>query len=307
MSSRELKALVQKAKRRPLHRNAILFYNMPDYSELPDREAAELRHERWEWSLEDYNPGYLHRSCASLKIGHDAIPRQTIAWLIADFCGRYNVSYITLCDSITRANEDIHKEGLMWRRESDQRPCFNLHKLSDEGLYRVYTEIPEHYRPPERPKPEPHGPPKERKRSAREKKNIRKRERSAAKLEKVLASLPPVEENFSWVQCDACDKWRRLYDTKEEDVPECWNCADHPNDSITCETPEDEMGDGEQWDGKTRGTKLRISISGGVPMVQVLDEDGNSIVATSNSVSDNEDDNVNDSDLWGSDDDDEEF
>jgi len=299
-SNKELRQLVVKRKRRPMHRNSIIFRNMPDYSHLltKDRESAELRHEQWEWTLEDVNPGFLHRSCASLNLNKDTVPRQTMAWLIADFCDKHNLSHTTLCEYITRANEDVQKEGLMWRRETDQRPCFNLHKLSSQGLYRIYTEIPEHMRPVEKPSLEQRAP-KERTLNSYEKKRLRKKEQKDARVSKLqqkleakyLASLPPpVEENFAWVQCDACDKWRRLMNTKEEDVPEQWECKLHP-DGITCQTAEDAMDDGEQWDGNTKGTKLRINLSGAVPTVRVVDEAGDTVAPDSSSSSSDEEDN----------------
>ena len=301
-SNKELRQLIVKRKRRPMHRNSILFRNMPDYSHLStkNRESAELRHEQWEWTLEDVNPGFLHRSCASLNLNKDKVPRQTMAWLIADFCDKHNLSHTTLCDYITRANEDIHMEGLMWRRDPDQRPCFNLHKLTDQGLYRIYTEIPEHLRPVAKPDQEPRAP-KERTLSSYEKKRLLKKEQKDARVNKMqqkleakyLASLPPpVEENFAWVQCDACDKWRRLMNTKEEDLPEQWECKLHP-DGITCQTAEDAMDDGEQWDGNTKGTKLRINLSGGVPTVRVVDEAGDTVAPDSSSSSSDEEDEEN--------------
>ena len=248
------------------------------------RDNAELAHEMWEWSLEDVHPGYLHRSCASLNLSKDSVPRQTMAWLIADFCDRHNIGITTLCDYITAANEDIHMPGLMWLRDSDQRTCFNLLKLSDLGLYRVYTEIPEHLRPSEKPPLEPKEPKERKERKltiAQKQKAEQKQLLSQQKLQEGAA----VEENFAWVQCDVCDKWRRLINTKEDDVPEQWECKLHPQGNITCDTAEDAMDEGEQWDGKTRGTKLRISICNGTATARVVDGDGNSIAGDNDSSS----------------------
>lgn len=54
-------------------------------------------------------------------------------------------------------------------------------------------------------------------------------------------------EQAVWACCDKCGKWRRLFDTAEEQ-PEKWQCTDHPNE-LTCHDPEDEMDVDEQWDG----------------------------------------------------------
>ena len=55
-------------------------------------------------------------------------------------------------------------------------------------------------------------------------------------------------EQAVWACCDKCGKWRRVFDTAEEDLPEKWQCVDHP-DELTCHDPEDEMDADEQWDG----------------------------------------------------------
>ena len=46
------------------------------------------------------------------------------------------------------------------------------------------------------------------------------------------------------MQCDDCDKWRRLWGVDEADLPELWTCNDHPEallDRLSCGTPEEEM------------------------------------------------------------------
>ena len=48
-------------------------------------------------------------------------------------------------------------------------------------------------------------------------------------------------------------------------------------DNITCETPEEQMDIDEKWDGKTKGTKLMISVKNGVTSAAVLDDAGNPI------------------------------
>ena len=47
------------------------------------------------------------------------------------------------------------------------------------------------------------------------------------------------EENDTWVQCDECDKWRRL-ECKGDEVPDVWCCSMNPNpDFNTCEALEE--------------------------------------------------------------------
>ena len=58
----------------------------------------------------------------------------------------------------------------------------------------------------------------------------------------------------------------------------------HP-DGITCQTAEDAMDEGEQWDGNTKGTKLRINLTGGTATVSMVDEDGKSVSPESDSSS----------------------
>lgn len=58
----------------------------------------------------------------------------------------------------------------------------------------------------------------------------------------------------TWVQCDGCQRWRRLHGVKEEELPESWRCSMHPRaPSLSCATPEDQMEDGEEMqdDGST--------------------------------------------------------
>lgn len=48
-------------------------------------------------------------------------------------------------------------------------------------------------------------------------------------------------QNFSWVQCDACEKWRILIgELSDEDLPDKWYCKDNREDPVnnTCKASE---------------------------------------------------------------------
>jgi len=259
-----MQSTIDKAMRKAAQRrNAIIFKNVPgfDHVERKHRDRALLRHQQWESMFEAVPLGTLHWTCHNLS-DYAKLPRQTCAWLVAKYCTTKNVTLETLSQSITRANADPKQPGLMWRRDTDQRPCVNLHKLDNESLYRVYCSIPDDHRPvvrPELPKAErPPRPPK--------KEKVPKNKRLPQPK-----ALPIIEEQFAWVQCDCCDKWRRLFNTTEDEVPDKWQCSDHP-DELTCDMPEDTMDAEEQWDGKVQGTILKISFGGdGAPSVRVVE------------------------------------
>ena len=178
------------------------------------------------------------------------------------YCTSKNVTLETLSQSITRANANPNQPGLMWRRETVQRPCVNLHKLDNEAMYRVYCSIPDDHRPAVRPEqPKAERPPR-----APKKQKVPKNKRLPQPK-----ALPIIEEQFAWVQCDCCDKWRRLFNTTEDEVPDKWQCSDHP-DELTCDMPEDTMDAEEQWDGKVKANVIKISFGGdGAPSVRVVE------------------------------------
>ena len=90
-------------------------------------------------------------------------------------------------------------------------------------------------------------------------------------------------DNVCWVCCDLCEKWRRI-PGKQADLPDRWACIDHP-DNITCDTPEEEMEVDEKWDGETHGREGELC-------EEASTEEGDS--------------QVDDSELWGEEDDDKE-
>ena len=255
---------IDKAKRKAVQRrNAIIFENVPGFEhvERKHRDKALLQHQQWESMLEAVPLGTLHWTCLNLS-DYSKLPRQTCAWLVAKYCTSKNVTLETLSQSITRANANPNQPGLMWRRETDQRPCVNLHKLDNEAMYRVYCSIPDDHRPAVRPEqPKAERPPR-----APKKEKVPKNKRLPQPK-----ALPIIEEQFAWVQCDCCDKWRRLFNTTEDEVPDKWQCSDHP-DELTCDMPEDTMDAEEQWDGKVKANIIKISFGGdGAPSVRVVE------------------------------------
>ena len=282
-SSAPLQSDIQKAMRKVVQRrNAIVFKNMPSFEHLARgvRDTAKQQHLQWEDDLERVPIGTLHYSCSNVR-DYAVLPRQTCAWLIAKYCNSKNVSIETLTQSITRANGDVKLPGLMWRREEDQRACVNLHKLDSDALYRVYCSIPDDHRPAVRPvQPKEPRPPRPSKAS-------KGKRGHGAGLPKAQAPVV-IEEQFTWVQCDQCEKWRRLFNTTEDELPDTWQCSDHP-DELTCDVAEDTMDAEEQWDGTTKGTILKISFNGSEPSVQVVPPESQS-TGPADSDSDDDDD-----------------
>ena len=48
-------------------------------------------------------------------------------------------------------------------------------------------------------------------------------------------------QNFTWVQCELCEKWRVLiHEVSEENIPDEWNCAMNTTDEVNnnCEASE---------------------------------------------------------------------
>ena len=268
-SQTPMQSTIDKAMRKAaIRRNGIIFKNIPSHDHISRkvREKALEQHHQWEESLTSVPITTLHFTCNNLQ-DYAKLPRQTCAWLIAKYCNDKNVTMDTLSQSITKSNGNIKNTGLMWRRDTDERPCVNLHALDSETMYRVYCSIPDDHRPAAKPLfPKEERPPREPKAS--------KKRSQPGGLPKAQAPVV-VEEQFTWVQCDKCEKWRRLFNTTEEELPEQWLCTDHP-DEITCDVAEDTMDAEEQWDGKTKGTILKISFSNGNASVRVVDAESQS-------------------------------
>lgn len=228
---------VDKAQKRD-----IIFSNVPSFAHLPERSRAKARqlHHAWEADLAAQPLVVLHRSLAR---EFKELPRQTVCWLIAHYCTKMHVSYDTLKYSIVRSNGDLNTPGLVITRQFDGVEIFNLHKLNDDTLWRVYCEIPEEHRPR---RPPPSSPKR------------RKQEQTGLPV----AQHTNLEELVVWACCDKCDKWRRLFNTAQEDVSQPWFCSMHP-DELTCEDPEEQMDNEEKWSGLTDGYKCDIAADHG--------------------------------------------
>nr|5SVI_A Chain A, MORC family CW-type zinc finger protein 3 [Homo sapiens]5SVI_B Chain B, MORC family CW-type zinc finger protein 3 [Homo sapiens] len=49
----------------------------------------------------------------------------------------------------------------------------------------------------------------------------------------------PLGSDQTWVQCDACLKWRKLPDGMDQ-LPEKWYCSNNPDPQFrNCEVPEE--------------------------------------------------------------------
>lgn len=232
-----------------LRRNAIVFNNFPSFQlcKPQDRPDAAKAYRIHDDIIRGMPAGVLHRQIAGVQEG-SPLPRHATTILVEAYCNRSNVSIDTLKESITRCNGVVGLPGLFSRRQTDDKEVVNLCKLDDETLYRLYCTIPETHRPicaHKLPIEETRGrPPKKQK-------------------AKALGKLAPeVIEAFVWVCCDKCEKWRRLFNTTESEVPQSWQCIDHP-DEINCETSEDAMDEDEKWDGEVRGTTFRVSFRDG--------------------------------------------
>jgi hypothetical protein len=227
--------------------NDIVFNSMPTFEHVDFRlrHRAQEQHTMWINELKNQPVSVLHYSLTGKLT---KMPRQTVCYLIEDYCLKTHVSHETLNMSITQAGGDISVAGLVSSRRSDNAAVYNLHTLGDDALWRVYCSIPDQHRPAERPKPLPRAPrPPKVKRGG----NMRARAAAAA----AAAGPVTVEEDIVWACCDKCDRWRRVPDVAtEEDLPSPWFCTMHPG-CITCDTPEEQMDADEKWSGDTNGVK----------------------------------------------------
>ena len=68
---------------------------------------------------------------------------------------------------------------------------------------------------------------------------------SATEAAVCVAKYMEGTEEFSWVQCDDCEKWRRLPKGYAVDEGAPWTCSMHPTPGEGCEEPADEMDEKE--------------------------------------------------------------
>jgi hypothetical protein len=229
----------------------IEFDNVPDLSHVgagARRATALKQYRQWEDQLAKTPMSTLHYQLTG-KFPY-GLHRETVAFVTAKYCTKNTVSFESLMTSVQEAGGQPNIKGLVTTRRSDLKPVVNLLALPDNVLWGVYCSIPDHHRQAEKP-PKPPRSPRPSDLKARCTIGKKKKPRFAPKAIH-LAEATPVEEMFVWVCCDACSKWRRLFNTTEDEVPDKWHCSSHPDD-LRCDDPEDEMEDGEKWDGEMRG------------------------------------------------------
>ena len=275
----------------------ILFKNMPDFTHIKpaDRKRCEQQHLQFEELLAGTPVDTLHSSLTG-KANPHGFPRQTVVFLITNYCGKRHVAHETLVQHITNANGDVGKEGLITPRPSDNKAVFNLHKLDDTTLWRVYCSLPEDERPAKRPAAAPREP--------RPVKKSKGGKKPAIKGPMAALQQPVViEEDVVWACCDGCDKWRRVPGVADaSELPSPWYCKMHP-DGITCDTCEEEMDADEKWGGDTHGVKYEQ------PEAEETDADSSAAggEASAQASDDSEEEDVAVDNLFGSDDDDDSF
>jgi hypothetical protein len=228
-----------------MQRNVARFNNVPDVSSFSQstRKRVLEQHNQWCDLLSGQPRETLHRSCYVSKDG--AIPRQTAAWLVEEYCKRQKVEYQTVFDCITASNGDLEDPKLITNDEPGN-VHINLLALDNPTLWRVYQQVPVHQRqahpPAERPPqaPRPMGRP-------------RKQPPQRTMLEpppeppQPLEPPPIVEVEVFWACCDKCSKWRRVPTEPEGDYWECSAIL------LSCDQPEDGMDDDEKWTGEVKG------------------------------------------------------
>jgi len=210
----------------------LAFDNVPSFSHLPneaDRRVALEQHKDFERHLHEQHPGILHEAVS----GPNPL-RQQLAFLITLYCTKHSISYETLKQSVIDSNADPNLEGLFKRDNHGDtgKITVNLHALDTNSLRRVYLQIPQAFR---KPKPL---------------QNTWKEESTKSDdLNKPVKYIMKKKRNkkikFTWICCDSCSKWRRLYNHDNRiPLPDVWTCTMHPL-NITCDEPADEMLVGE--------------------------------------------------------------
>jgi hypothetical protein len=238
---------------RPVPVDKIAFDNVPDLSHLPAgaiRKNALKQHRQWEDQLSDTPMATLHYQLSGKFT--NGLHRQTLAYVTAKYCTKNIVSFESLMTSVEDAGGLTSTSGLVTTRREDLKPVVNLLALPNNVLWEVYCSIPDHRRQAEKPPRPPRSP---RPSDLKVRRTIGKKKKRFVPKAIHLASATPIEETFVWVCCDACAKWRRLFNTTENVIPETWQCSDHPSD-VRCIDPEEEMEDGEKWDGELRGALM---------------------------------------------------
>lgn len=228
---------IRKKRKRPAETRACVdqsnlarIHNVPDFTHLSTslRRRALEQHEQWEALLADTPRHDLHRSICVRKDG--SIPRETTCWLIKEYCSHQKVYHDTLLECITKANGNVNDPKLTTKNGLGVS-YVNLFSLDNATLWRVYQQIPVHQRETKAPVPVDGG--------------------LAGSIHATpLPAAPPVEdEEVFWACCDACSKWRRVL---AEPSGDHWECSAI---LLSCDEPEEEMEEGERWEGEVKGSQ----------------------------------------------------
>ena len=100
----------------------ILFKNMPDVTHIKpaDRKRCEQQHLQFEGLLAGMPVDTLHSSLTG-KANPHGFPRQTVVFLITNYCGKRHVAHETLVQHITNANGDVGVMNLKSSRATRPR------------------------------------------------------------------------------------------------------------------------------------------------------------------------------------------
>ncbi len=244
-----LEGAIKKTEHKLVHRYYdIHFDNVPCFNHVERKHRATClrRHREFEAEMERQPEGTLH---FALTGRHKETPRQHLSFLIAKYCITHHVSYSDFFQSLQQQGGEsvLSTPNLIKQPENrEDRAVVNLLALPDQTLWNMYVAVPETFRPAERPKPEPREVP------------VRKRKRGGRDAGKITiqrnasGELAATVEQVTWACCDNCGKWRRLFNTSNDELPASWVCSMHP-DELTCDVPEDKMDDDEAWDNEVHG------------------------------------------------------
>lgn len=231
--------------------------NEPDLSHVKrqDRERAMLCFRMQESVQQDTPEAVLHYTLTGRV---PQLPRQLVAYLLQRYCVKHRIQHTHFLEALKQHAGDqvLSIKGLVGKRDKQGcRKPFNLLRLSDDVLWNMYLAVPIELRPPERPKKEPTAPVEKKIKKPRASRKacagMRAPRTSTGKFKIARGNdgeLHVQMEQAMWACCDKCNKWRRLYNTTEDELSAKWQCSDHP-DGLTCNDPEDAMDLDEQWDG----------------------------------------------------------
>lgn len=228
-----------------VHHNDIRFNNVPSFAHVDRKDHALClrRHRDFEREMAERPEGLLHYA---LTGRHRETPREHLAFLIAKYVTKHHLTHEDFFESLRQQGGEkvLSTPNLLSSSAAGGGDAIvNLLALSDQTLWNLYVAVPEQFRPPERPRP----PPRE--------VQIRAPKRGARgrpRLPKITigrdasGEMTATVETVLWACCGDCGKWRRLFNTSEEELPDEWTCALHP-DKIDCSVEEEQMDEGESW------------------------------------------------------------